>query len=72
MTLESSSDSVVDTLRLSPASIHAFIAIGLVAMEPLRAYSTSIPQGNSMGARIFTLFDDGHMALCGNHLRRRR
>jgi hypothetical protein len=41
LTLESSSDTIVDTLWLSPACIDTHVGVRLVAMEPLHTFSIS-------------------------------
>ena len=38
LSLEASSDTVVNTLRLSPAGVDTFVGVALMSVETLRAY----------------------------------
>lgn len=44
LTLESSSDPVVDTLGFPPICVDTFVGVALVTIEALRAYKTRCQQ----------------------------
>lgn len=83
LTLEPSSDSVINTLGLSPAGVDAFKSITLVAVEAFRACDLSLsvkilryrPHPVRAGSLVLPILRRGRTllhdwdVLCGGHLR---
>ena len=60
MSLESSSDTVVNTLGLSPAGRDTFVGIALMSVEALRAYSIALLTPDH--SNVSYLFLNAHFA----------